>query len=413
MNRATEVIGRELRAVGVTARNAVRGPGRERDLMVQSLKASVAALLAWTVAKLWLEDPMALMAPWAALVLVQATVYGSLLRAAQQCAAICVGTLLASAAQAVTGDELAAMAVCLPPLMLLAQWSRFGDQGNYAATTAVFTLATGAVSAQAAGHRVGQAVLGAVIGVAVNALVLPPVHLRDVRDNLVGLAAEAGAVLRRVAGDLTRAEWDDSAAARWSRATDRLERRLEGLRSARGWSDESLRLAPDRLRRLRRIPPNVPSAEEDERWARVTGQVVALTRALSVAADADRSPLPPDGAALERYAGMLEVLGLACEAESRRLASGPVGATRSDLRRKEARAASGPRAPEGPAASPEPDPEPDPEPSEERLTELHAGLREHLREHAARNPSQAAVLGALLLHAENIWADTALGARRE
>jgi hypothetical protein len=248
---------------------------------------------------------------------------------------------------------------------------------------------------------VGQAVLGAVIGVAVNALVLPPVHLRDVRDNLAGLAREAGAVLREVSGDLTGTEWDDATASRWSRATDRLERRLAGLRSARGWSDESLRLAPDRLRRLRRIPPDVPSAEEDERWARVTGQVVALTRALSVAADADRSPLPPDSTALDHYAGMLEVLGTACEAESRRLASGPAGATRSDMREKEARAEGGTGAQE------------EPKPSEERLTELHTRLREHLRDHAAQDPSQAAVLGALLLHAENIWADTSLGARRE
>ncbi|MEU3557887.1 FUSC family protein [Streptomyces fragilis] len=407
MNRATEAIGRELRAVGVTARNAVRGPGRERDLLVQSLKASGAALLAWAVARLWLHDPMALMAPWAALVLVQATVYGSLLRAAQQCAAICVGTLLATGAQAVTGDELTAMAVCLPPLMLLSHWSRFGDQGGYAATTAVFTLATGAVGPEAAGHRVGQAVLGAVVGVAVNALVLPPVHLRDVRDNLAGLAREAGAALRQVARELPEAEWDDAAASRWARLPDRLERRLEGLRSARGWSDESLRLTANRLRRLRRISMEAPRAEEDERWARVTGQVVALTRALSVAADAGRSPVPPDTAALELYARMLDVLGRACEAESRRLAAGPSGASRSDLLEREAGEAGdgredGDDGEDGPGES-----------AEERLNDLHTRLRRSLRDHAAQDPSQAAVLGALLLHAENIWADTSLGARRE
>ncbi|MGW0928883.1 FUSC family protein [Streptomyces sp. NPDC002644] len=400
MNRATEAIGRELRAVGATARNAVRGPGRERDLLVQSLKASGAALLAWAVARLWLEDPMALMAPWAALVLVQATVYGSLLRAAQQCAAICVGTLLATGAQALTGDHLAAMAVCLPPLMLLSHWSRFGDQGSYAATTAVFTLAAGTVSAEAAGHRVGQAVLGAVIGVAVNALVLPPVHLRDVRNNLSGLAAEAGAVLRRVAEELPGARWDDGAASRWAHASDRLERLLEGVRSARGWSDESLRLTADRLRRLRRIPMRVPPPEEDERWARVTGQVVALTRALSVAADAGRSPAPPDTEALDLYAGMLDLLGRACEAEGRQLARGPGGATMAG--------------PDGQAVrTDDEEEETSAGPSEERLSELHGELRRSLGEHAAQDPSQAAVLGALLLHAENIWADTALGARRE
>ncbi|MBC7267555.1 MAG: FUSC family protein, partial [Streptomyces sp.] len=62
-------------------RAAWRGPGRERDLAVQSLKAAAAALLAWLVAREWLGDPMALMAPWVAVVLVQATVYSSLRQA--------------------------------------------------------------------------------------------------------------------------------------------------------------------------------------------------------------------------------------------------------------------------------------------------------------------------------------------
>jgi hypothetical protein len=96
---------------------------------------------------------------------------------------------------------------------------------------------------------------------------------------------------------------------------------------------------------------------------------------------------------------MLDLLGRACEAESRQLARGPGGATVAG--------------PDGQAARTDAAEETSEEPSEERLSELHGDLRRSLREHAAQDPSQAAVLGALLLHAENIWADTALGARRE
>ncbi|MEV4233539.1 aromatic acid exporter family protein, partial [Streptomyces bobili] len=285
--RVTEAVRREAGAVARAARAAGAGPGRERDLVVQSLKAAGAALLAWLVADRWLGDPMALMAPWVALVLVQATVYGSLRQAAQQWTAICAGTLLASGAQAVTGNTLGALALCLPVLMLLANWPRFGDQGVYAATTAVFTLASGAVSAAAVGHRVGQAALGAVIGVAVNALVLPPVHLRDVRENLVALARETGEALDAVAGGLREGEWDAATAAGWSQASARLERRRQGLCSARGWSRESLRLTSGPLRALHRVPLDVPPESEDGRWGRVTGHVTALTRTLAVAADGD------------------------------------------------------------------------------------------------------------------------------
>ncbi|MFI0085306.1 aromatic acid exporter family protein [Streptomyces bobili] len=378
--RMTEAVRREADAVARAARAAGAGPGRERDLVVQSLKAAGAALLAWLVADRWLGDPMALMAPWVALVLVQATVYGSLRQAAQQWTAICAGTLLASGAQAVTGDTLGALALSLPALMLLANWPRFGDQGVYAATTAVFTLASGAVSASAVGHRVGQAALGAVIGVAVNALVLPPVHLRDVRENLVALARETGEALDAVAGGLWEGEWDTATAARWSQASARLERRREGLRSARGWSRESLRLTSGPLRALHRIPLDVPPESEDGRWGRVTGHVAALTRTLAVAADGDRTPAPPDAAALRTYARLLELLGHICRAEAERLR----GAA-TDRRERPT------------------------EPTE--LEELRHRLHDSLRDHAARGAAHTAVLGTLLLQAENLWAELLPAAR--
>ncbi|MFF8970112.1 aromatic acid exporter family protein [Streptomyces sp. NPDC014995] len=385
--RWAEAVRREAAAAGRAVRAARSTPGRERDLVVQSLKAALAAVLAWFVASDWLGDPMALMAPWVALVLVQATVYGSLRQAAQQWTAICAGTLLASAAQALTGDTLGALALSVPLLMLLAHWPRFGDQGIYAATTAVFTLASGAVSASAVGHRVGQAALGAVIGVAVNALVLPPVHLRDVRENLAALAREAGEALHEVAAGLRDGEWDAATAADWSRRADRLERRCEGLRSARSWSRESLRLTAGPLRALHRVPLDVPPESEDARWGRVTDHVTALTRTLAVAADDDRAPAPPRAAALRVYARLLELLGDACEAQAEGLLG--AGADGAEVEGFEA------------------------ERAEAEMEELRARLQGSLRDHAGQGAAHTAVLGTLLLQAENLWVEALPGARRE
>jgi hypothetical protein len=262
---------------------------------------------------------MALMAPRVALVLVQATVYSSLRRAGQQFGAICVGALLASGAQLLTGDTLVALALSLPALMLLANWPRFGDQGVHAATTALFALASGTVSGAAVAHRLGQAALGAVIGVAVNALVLPPVHLRDVRENLAGLARQAGDALHEVAADLRHGDWDTSTAADRSYAAAGVERRLEGLRSARGWSRESLRLTGRWLHLVYRAPTALPDEAEDERWGRITGHVRVLVRTLAVAADDSRTPAPPEGEALRTYARLLELIGDACHRAGERL----------------------------------------------------------------------------------------------
>ncbi|WP_410100245.1 FUSC family protein [Streptomyces sp. PAL114] len=383
MGRAADAVRWEARSVGRAARAVVRGPGRERDLLVQSLKAALAALLAWLVAQVWLDDPMALMAPWVALVLVQATVYSSLVQGARQFVAICIGALVASGAQAVTDDNTGAIALSVPVLVLLSNWPRFGDQGIYAATTAVFTIASGTVSATAVGHRLGQAALGAAIGVAVNALILPPVHLRDVRENLAALAREAGDVLHAVAGDLRGDEWDAQSAVGRLDAAKRLQDRLDALHSARGWSRESLRLTSGVLRSLHRAPTEaLPAEDEDERFSRITGHVTALTRTLAVAADEERSPVVPDAEVLRSYGKLLELLGDSCHAEADRLLG------------------------EEGSADPLLD-----ERTEAAMRDLHARLQEGLTEQAGKSAARTAVLGTLVLQAENLWSDLDPGAR--
>ncbi|MFJ8545243.1 aromatic acid exporter family protein [Streptomyces sp. NPDC093586] len=378
---------REATAVGQAVRAAWQGPGRERDLVVQSLKAAGAALLAWAVAGVWLGDPMALMAPWVAVVLVQATVYSSVRQGAQQFGAICLGSLVASGAQAVTDDNTGALALSLPLLMLLANWPRFGQQGVYAATTAVFVLAAGTpVSAVAVGHRVGQAALGAVIGIAVNALVLPPIHLRDVHENLAALARDAGDVLHAVADDLRENEWDAQTAAGWTSESARLQRRVQALASARSWSQESLRLTYGPLRVLHRAPPPAPPEDEDQRWTRVTGNITALTRTLAVAADENRTPALPEGPVLDLYARLLKLIGDSCHAQAGRLKGAAADPRPKDV--KDVKDAKGTA-----------------EATEETMEELHRQLQDGLRRHAGQSAAQAAVLGALLLQAENLWAE--------
>ncbi|MFD5342102.1 FUSC family protein [Streptomyces hawaiiensis] len=378
--RPVDAVRRDTRGAWNAARAAWRGPGRERDLVVQSLKAAGAAVLAWLVGGVWMGDPLALMAPWVALVLVQATVFSSLVQGARQFGAICVGTLLASGAQAITDDTTGALALSVPVLMLLANWPRFGDQGIYAATTALFTISSGMVSLSAVGHRVGLAAIGAVIGVAVNALVLPPIHLRDVRENLAALAREAGDVLHTVAGDLREGEWGAQTASGWVSAATRLDHRLKALRSARRWSQESLRLTYAPLRALHRVPHGgvLPSEEEDERLARATGHVMTLTRALAVSVDDKRTPAPPEGPALRSYARLLELIGDTLRAEADSLLDGSVTARPG-------------------------------EESEKAMRELHEELQEKLRRHAGEGAAHTMVLGTLLLQAENLWAETVPG----
>ncbi|WP_326685352.1 aromatic acid exporter family protein [Streptomyces microflavus] len=157
--------------------------GPERDTLVQSLKAAAAAIAAWAVSGWWFQTPMALLAPWTAIAMVGSTVYQSVRTGTQQFAIIALGTVWASGAMALTRDRtMAAMLLTLPFMMLLGNYRRFGNQGIYGATTALFVITAGVSSTSTVGHRLLETLIGAAIGLLVNAFVLPPVHLRSVRE---------------------------------------------------------------------------------------------------------------------------------------------------------------------------------------------------------------------------------------
>ena len=191
-------VGAAVRAV----RRAGAGPGPERDLAVQAGKAALAAWVAWAVVGWWLQAPMAFVAPWVAVVLVESTVYRSVAHGLQQLAAIAVGTTVATLVALVLDGTMLTMALVLPAVLLLGQWQRLGSQGIYAATGALFVLTGGQVTVASGAARIAEAVFGAVVGVVVNALIRPPVYLRDARAALEDAAREAQKILDAVADGL-------------------------------------------------------------------------------------------------------------------------------------------------------------------------------------------------------------------
>ncbi|MFE5113892.1 aromatic acid exporter family protein [Streptomyces sp. NPDC056663] len=311
---AVQRLGWELAAVGRTVGSAVRRSGPERDAMVQSFKAAGAAIAAWALTGWWLEAPLALMAPWTAISLVMSTVYRSLYSGVQQFAIIVVGTVWASAAMAVTGNStLGAMALTLPFMALLGNYRRLGAQGIYGATTALFVITYGASTLSDVGHRLLETLIGAVVGVAVNAFILPPVHLRSVRDNLHALARGSGELLAMVAEGLR--EEDGIARARgWHDRACRLGLPLQALADARQWTSESYRFNPGW--RLRRCGPPQPPAEIDAVWERVGAHLVAITRTLQNTAGAEAQLTSPSYAYLARWADVAENAAAVCNAEA-------------------------------------------------------------------------------------------------
>lgn len=302
----------EASAIGRSARRAAAGPGPERDVVTQSLKAAGAAAAAWALTGWWWNAPMALMAPWTAVVLVQSTVYRSLRSGVQQLAVIAIGTVLAAGAANLTGNTMTAMVLVLPVAVLLGNYGRFGEHGLYAPTTALFVLAYGSYSGPDVLHRLFESAVGAVIGIAVNALILPPVHLRSVRDFLRRLPSESAELLYVVADGLREDHGREQADA-WHDRARRLTAVLSDLRDARLWTRESYRLNPGR--RLRRTGPALPSSDWDRAWERIVDPLVTLTRTLASAVSDEPKLRPVPGAALEHLSDLLRAAGDVCAAD--------------------------------------------------------------------------------------------------
>ncbi len=148
-----------------------------------------------------------------ALFLVQSTVYRSLLSAMQQLTVVVVGTLLAAVAGVLTHNTMAAMALALPLTVLLGNYARFGTQGLYAPTAALFVLTSGAYTAPDIAHRFLETLLGAVIGIGVNALVFPPVHSRRVRHLRAQLPHSSAELLYTIADGVAAGHAGNSPAA--------------------------------------------------------------------------------------------------------------------------------------------------------------------------------------------------------
>jgi hypothetical protein len=245
---------RRLRNLLHAVQNAVRHPGRERDVVVQSLKAAGAALLAWVIAALLLGAPLAYLAPWVALVMVHATVYRSVVKGVQQVAAVVVGLLAATGGYLLVGDRTVTLALVLVVTTPLAYWREFGDQGIYGSTTAVLVLTAGDPSVHQLVSRLLETGLGTIVGVAVNALILPPVHLRNARRGIESVADELAEMLAGAAASLGE-EWSADSANEWLRTAERASVRVQEAWAAIERGRESLRLNP----RRRRVPEPDPS----------------------------------------------------------------------------------------------------------------------------------------------------------
>ncbi|WP_165978033.1 FUSC family protein [Actinomadura darangshiensis] len=144
-----------------------------------TVKAVLAAVVAWLIAKYGVGHAQPYFAPLAALLGVYPTVVRSLRESLAYAAGFVIGAGLAIPVGLLIGPNALGIAVVVVLAMLASGWRRLGEQASQVAFTALFALLVG-------GHqvvdytlpRLADVTVGLVVGLAVNAAVFPPLYLR-------------------------------------------------------------------------------------------------------------------------------------------------------------------------------------------------------------------------------------------
>jgi len=203
---------------------------------------------AWLLARHALSLPQPFLAPYAAVFLVESTVYRSVWLSVQQVGAVAIGVALAGLAAVTIPSTSVAIGVVTALGLVIGRWRGFGSSGIWIGITALLVLTYGAADdPMSLVYRLVEIALGAALGLVVNAVLLPPVYLRRPQQATAELAGTLCELLRGLASTLraeardeeTGTAADDHDWTDHARAAEKLVRQGE---DAISWSVESARL---------------------------------------------------------------------------------------------------------------------------------------------------------------------------
>jgi uncharacterized membrane protein YgaE (UPF0421/DUF939 family) len=174
-----------------------------RSPLLQVLKTSVAAILAWLICTVTLNQPLPIFAAIAALLVVQPSVNQSLAKGIERSVGVIFGVALAYGASLLFGHS-GWIVLAIIVVSLLLAWALRLSPGsaNQIPISAMLVLAIGVQTPGYAVNRIIETIIGAIVGLLVNAAIVPPVLLTPAHSAVAELAANVAAMLRTLAESL-------------------------------------------------------------------------------------------------------------------------------------------------------------------------------------------------------------------
>jgi hypothetical protein len=249
----------------------------------QLVKTVAAAVAAWVLAVDVLHLSQAFMAPWAALLTVHATVFGTLRRGAQQAGASVLGVLIAfGASSAFAATEPLALTAAVLAAMLAGSVPGLRAPTTTAAT-AVVVLTTGYIDKSGMlAARLEDTGIGIAVGLLVNLLVWPPLRDRSAARHIDLIDDRLGALLTKMAEQITEG-CGPKKAEDWMEEADRLDDDIDRAWRVLEEARESGRLnprpaVPHRMRAARELTPIINGL------AQAVAETRSMARTIRVAA---------------------------------------------------------------------------------------------------------------------------------
>lgn len=220
----------------------------------QLAKTVLAAVLAWLLASEVFGLPQSFLAPWAALLVVHATVYRTFSLGMRQVVGAVLGVLLAWAVGQVLGLDSWAVVVVLAVGLAIGSARWFAEEETAVAATALIVLTTGFAAHDAVLlSRLADTGIGIAVGLLVNAAVWPPLRRRTAVAAVDRVDDAVGRLLSEVAEGVT-SSCDDAALEDWVERTRELDGEVDEAWALVRQARESAWMNPRRSARTLRDP---------------------------------------------------------------------------------------------------------------------------------------------------------------
>lgn len=217
---------------------------RRRDpVVVQALRSSAAATIAYVLAlRLSPDDAPPLTAPLTALLVVQVTLYATLTNGIRRVNSVVAGVLVAIAFSLLVGLTWWSLALLIVASLAVGHLVRVDEYVPEVAISAMLVLGVTAVG-DYAWARVVETLIGAVVGLAINVLLPPPVWVGEAGESIEGLARRVRQLMLSMGEEAAGRTPVERAAARLHEAR-RLDHDIVGVDAALRQAEDSLRLNP-------------------------------------------------------------------------------------------------------------------------------------------------------------------------